>query len=274
MGPVSLMLASVLAAAVPPPKLSEIRVDSTPPLTNAEYIELTGVAGDPLDGLAIVVLGDADDALGPALGDSGVVEAVVPLDGQAIPSDRAFLVHASGILWVQPDLVWPVGLEDADNLTVLLVRDAKAQVGDDLDGDNDGILDFEPWSEVVDGVSIVWGAPGRSSEWTYASAQVGPNGGFFIFHARRCLDTDGWVVGPTAFTTNASQETAGAVNPPCAGMLCPGDLDTDGVVNSIDLGILLSKWGELGTVADIDGSGVVGAGDLAAILAAWGACDL
>ena len=265
---------ALVAVAVPPPKLSEIRADSLPPLTNVEYVEITGVAGDPLDGLAIVVIGDADEALGPALGDSGVVEAVVRLDGHAIPADRSFLVHASGLLWVLPDLAQPVGLEDADNLTVLLVRNCKAETGDDLDLDDDGALDASPWSEVVDGVSLVWGAPGVASEWTYAPAQAGPAGGMFIFHARRCLDTDAWVLGPNAFTTVASDETAGIVNPPCAGMLCPGDLDTDGVVNSVDLAILLAKWGQLGTVADIDGSGVVGAGDLAALLAKWGACDL
>ena len=167
--------------SVPPPKLSEIRVDSLPPLTDAEYIELIGVAGFSLDGFSIVVIGDDDSAIGPELGNSGVLEAVISLDGQIIPADRSFLIHASPALPMQADLDAVTGLEDADNLTVLLVRQCKAHAGDDLDLDNDGVLDIEPWSELIDGVSIMWGAPGVHSEWTYASAQVGPNGGFLSF---------------------------------------------------------------------------------------------
>lgn len=259
---------------VPPPKLAEIRVDSLPPLTNAEYIELIGVAGFPLDGFSIVVIGDDDSAIGPALGDSGVLEAVISLDGQVIPADRSFLVHTSSALPVQADLEAITGLDDADNLTVLLVRQCKAHAGDDLDLDNDGVLDIEPWSELIDGVSIMWGAPGVQSEWTYASAQVGPNGGFFIFQTMRCLDTDAWRIGSFAYSADATVETAGAVNPPCAPSLCVGDINEDAAVDAGDLSLVLAHWDQLGTVADINGDGVVGAGDLSIVLAYWGACDL
>lgn len=259
---------------VPPPKLAEIRVDSLPPLTNAEYIELIGVAGFSLDGLSIVVIGDDDSAIGPALGNSGVLEAVISLDGQVIPADRSFLIHASPALPIQADLDAITGLDDADNLTVLLVRQCKARAGDDLDLDDDGVLDIEPWSELIDGVSIIWGAPGVQSEWTYASARVGPNGGFFIFQTRRCLDTDAWHIGSFAYSTDVTVETAGAVNPPCAGSLCEGDINQDAAVDAGDLSLVLAHWGQLGTVADINGDGVVGAGDLSIVLAYWGACDL
>jgi len=269
-----LLLSSSALALVPPPKLSEVRIDSLPPLVNVEYIELMGVAGYSLDGLSIVVLGDDDDALGPQLGNSGVVESVISLSGRVVPIDRAFLIHASGLLLVDPDLAADPHLEDADNLTVLLVRGAKLFVGDDLDLDDDGALDHEPWSEVLDGVSFVWGGEGVTSEWTYAPSRVGPAGGIFIFAARRCLDTDAWVMGAMSYSTASPTETVGRANPPCAGMLCLGDINQDGSRDAADLSILLLHWDELGTTADIDGDGVVAAGDLSLLLQSWGACDL
>jgi hypothetical protein len=262
------------ATAAPPPKLGEIRVDSLPPFTNAEYIEVVGLAGTPLDDLSIVVLGDDDDALGPALGNSGVIESIIALDGFAVPADRGFLVHASGIMLIEPDLAVETRLEDADNLTVLLVRGAKASAGDDLDLDDDGALDDPPWSETLDGVSFVWNAPGSASEWTYAAAQVGPLGGFFVFGARRCLDTDAWIVAATAYQPSSSTETPGAWNPPCAGALCSADPNGDGTRDAADLSIVLQNWGRLGTTADIDNDGEVAAGDLSLLLANWGPCDL
>jgi hypothetical protein len=48
----------------------------------------------------------------------------------------------------------------------------------------------------------------------------------------------------------------------------PADLNNDSVVNSADLGILLSSWGGTG-VADIDQSGTVDSADLGVLLSAW-----
>lgn len=265
---------TLAALSSPPPKLSEVRLDSPPPLTNAEYIEVAGLAGTSLDGLSIVVIGDDDDMLGPALGNSGAVEAAISLNGYAIPSDRAFLVHASGIMLVQPDLVMPTNLEDADNLTVLLVRGAKVAEGDDLDVDDDGVLDAPPWIETIDGVSFVWNAPGSASEWTYATAQVGPLGGVFVFHARRCLDTDAWVHGQMSYASSGGSDSPGIWNPPCAGSVCFADPNGDGSRDAADLSIVLQNWGNLGTTADLDNDGLVAAGDLSLLLANWGPCDL
>ena len=270
----ALLLASAAMAVIPPPKLSEIRADSLPPLANVEYIELMGVAGTALDGYSVVVIGDEGSEQGPALGNSGVVESAVSLAKRAIPADRAFLIHSSGLLPPLPDLVADCRLEDNDNLTVLLVRDCTALPGDDLDLDDDGTLDIAPWSEVVDGVSLVWWQPGVSSEWTYAPAQAGPNGGIFIFQARRCLDTDAWTLGPWSYSANPNEESAGLANPPCGGVLCGGDVNGDGLRDSADLAAILSNWDRLGTTADLDGNGFVGPGDLTVLLSLWGPCDL
>lgn len=49
-----------------------------------------------------------------------------------------------------------------------------------------------------------------------------------------------------------------------------GDLDCDGVVGAVDLGILLGAWGDTDTPYDLDGDGIVDASDLAILLGAWG----
>ncbi len=48
----------------------------------------------------------------------------------------------------------------------------------------------------------------------------------------------------------------------------PGDLTGDGVVDSVDLAVLLAAWG--GPGVDFDGDGVCSSSDLAILLAAWG----
>jgi len=56
-----------------------------------------------------------------------------------------------------------------------------------------------------------------------------------------------------------------------AGTLCLGDINTDGMRDGADLGILLAQWGSAGS-ADIDSSGTVEGGDLTYLLASWGPC--
>ena len=48
----------------------------------------------------------------------------------------------------------------------------------------------------------------------------------------------------------------------------PADLNGDGLVNGVDLTILLGQWGSAGS-ADIDGDGIVSATDLTNLLAQW-----
>lgn len=48
------------------------------------------------------------------------------------------------------------------------------------------------------------------------------------------------------------------------------DINGDGVVDGIDLAIILGAWGNGGGPADLDGDGDVSGSDLAIILGAWG----
>ena len=52
---------------------------------------------------------------------------------------------------------------------------------------------------------------------------------------------------------------------------CSGDLNSDGVVNGVDLGIVLAGWGNSG-IADLNLDGIVNGVDLGIVLAAWGGC--
>lgn len=57
---------------------------------------------------------------------------------------------------------------------------------------------------------------------------------------------------------------------------CVADIDGDGMVDGIDLAIVLVRWGTSGgkdyPAADIDRSGLVDASDLAEVLSGWGPC--
>jgi subtilisin family serine protease len=54
-----------------------------------------------------------------------------------------------------------------------------------------------------------------------------------------------------------------------------GDLNKDGVINGIDLGELLGRWGTSGydCGADLDDDGIVGGGDLGRLLSHWGSAS-
>ncbi|MCH2161516.1 MAG: hypothetical protein MK085_06540 [Phycisphaerales bacterium] len=49
------------------------------------------------------------------------------------------------------------------------------------------------------------------------------------------------------------------------------DLNGDGSVDGVDLGLMLAAWGTDDAVADLDGSGLVDGGDLGLLFAAWSA---
>jgi hypothetical protein len=69
--------------------------------------------------------------------------------------------------------------------------------------------------------------------------------------------------------TNASG--AGTLVLSCA-VLCPEDLDGNGVIDGADLATLLGAWGTNNPAADIDDNGTVDGADLATLLGAWGPC--
>ena len=53
---------------------------------------------------------------------------------------------------------------------------------------------------------------------------------------------------------------------------CPADLNGDGIVNSADIGLLLSDWAFDGP-GDLNDDGTINAADLGLLLAEWGFCS-
>ena len=165
--------------------INEIRIDQ-PGADDDEYVELLGLAGDDLDGLTYVVIGDGS-------GGSGVVEAAIDLAGQTIPADSTFLMAESSFSLATADYTTTLNFENSDNVTHLIALQFTGAVGDDLDTDDDGVLDVTPWLVVLDAISLVE-SPGSGDQY-YASSlftpnnsavDVGPDGSFVPGHVYRC----------------------------------------------------------------------------------------
>ena len=52
---------------------------------------------------------------------------------------------------------------------------------------------------------------------------------------------------------------------------CCGDINGDGLVDGVDLTILLGEWGEQGA-SDLDGDGLIDGADVTILLGCWGPC--
>lgn len=55
--------------------------------------------------------------------------------------------------------------------------------------------------------------------------------------------------------------------------VCIGDLNADGIIDGVDLGVLLGQWASTDAEADLDCDGDVDGVDLAFLLGAWGPCN-
>jgi len=266
-------------------EITEIRPSQSGP-DDDEYFELFGTAGDSLDQLYYVILGDAPGGVGG----SGVIEEVVPLSGLSIPSDGYFLAVEETFSLVDifsADLILPEGglnMENSDNVTHLLVRNLISGIGTDVDLNDDGVVDSPAWLEVIDAVGIIEEPnPPSDTEFAYGEAlggvDVGPDGEFLPGHVWQCAnDPSVWAVGTFDTASPAATDTPGTANEPCEieAPDCPGDVDGNGEVDFQDLLSLLSDFGpcEPGQPcdADFDGNGSVDFQDLLTLLSAFGPC--
>jgi predicted extracellular nuclease len=168
--------------------LSEIRIDQSG-TDNDEYFELVGTPDASLDGVTYLVIGDGS-------GGSGVIEAVVPLDGNTMPADGILVVAEGTFTLVTADVTANLNFENGDNVTHLIVDTFTGANGDDLDTDDNGTLDSTPWSSVIDAVSLVQSQTG--GDLFYGSAlgftDVGPDGSFVPAHVY-VDESDTWQIG-------------------------------------------------------------------------------
>ncbi len=197
--------------------INEIRIDQ-PGSDLDEYFELTGPANGTLDGLSYLVIGDGT-------GGSGVVEAVVDLTGLALGAGGFFVAAEGTFSLGTADLVTSLNFENSDNVTHLLVRDFTGSSNQDLDTNDDGTLDSEPWSELVDCVALIETV--GSGDLVYCATTVGPDGSFVPGHAFLC--PEGWQIG--AFNPSGGDDTPGSANacapPPSGTVLVINEIDYD-----------------------------------------------
>ncbi len=235
--------------------INEIRIDEPGTDVN-EYFELAGKPGTSLDGVTYIVIGDGADG-------SGVLEAVIDLNGFSIPDSGFFVAAEETFTLGVADLTINLNFENSDNVTHMVVFNLTGANGDDLDTDDDCALDVTPWEEVIDSVSLV--GNDKEEDCFYAEP-VGPDDIFVPGHVFRCDEKGSWTIG--AFDTEGGDDTPGA---PCTD--CPWDLDGSGDVGTSDLIQLLGAWGtNPGGPPDFDGNGNVGTEDLIVLLGNWGRC--
>jgi hypothetical protein len=135
---------------------SEVLFDAPGADDGQEFIELISTDGRrSLQGLSILVLdGDGTQA--------GTIDHVLSLDGLFTGHNGLFLWRDSpGILpnhFGTPTftLDFSPDLENGSN-TFLLVDGFTGASGSDLDLDNDGVLDSQPWASALDGFGLVDG---------------------------------------------------------------------------------------------------------------------
>ncbi|MFO0829821.1 MAG: dockerin type I repeat-containing protein [Phycisphaerales bacterium] len=118
-----------------------------------------------------------------------------------------------------------------------------------------------PWTSSLDASTLTWATTPFAADPNANAIRWGTTYSFSF-------------VSPQAPATRVATITlfrsAASVDATVSAPRAIGDLDGDGVVNSIDLGLLLGAWGRCAScAADLDGDGVVGSADLAILLGAW-----
>ena len=140
-----------------PTLLNEIYVDVPGADGNREYIEILANPSTALsdiwlleiegDGSAAGVIDNAQNLSSVVAGSNGLV---LLGDGYTTTNPWSGETDAATTL---ADL--DGGSIENGSISFLLVRDFSSSVGVDLDANNDGQLDFFPWSDVVDSLSLI-----------------------------------------------------------------------------------------------------------------------
>ena len=194
----SAALLAIFSANVNAVQINEIRIDQ-PSSDVDEYFELKGDPNESLNGLSYIVIGDGSNG-------DGNLDAAVSLDGLSLNSDGLLLVAKSSLTIATPNEIRSFAFENSDNVTHALIRNTSLSANDDLDTDNDGVLDGDFNSQIVDSIALL--ETPDSGDAFYGSNTVGPSGNFVPAHVFLC--PDGWQIGE--FALQDSNDSPGANN--------------------------------------------------------------
>ena len=193
-----------LGAGLPPVlAFNEIRADDQTTTDVNEYIEITGTPGLSLNGVTILVIGDGVSA-------NGNVEAVISLNGAAIPKDGIFLVAESTFTLGIPDAVRSMNLENGDSVTYLLVWNYTGLLNNDVDTNDDCTIDAPTWDAIIDSVGLVSG----DNRCVYSVQTAGPTYSGFPPQIVKCADGT-WGVGRLDTAALDGFGTPGSANVGC-----------------------------------------------------------
>ncbi|MCV6596182.1 MAG: choice-of-anchor I family protein [Mangrovicoccus sp.] len=139
----------------------------------------------------------------------GAIDAAISLDGGVADSDGVLLIANSE----NPALgASDVAVPDLDFFgspqSFLLVSGFTGTQGDDLDSDNNGTLDSEPYGEVLAELSLIDGD--SSTDFSYSPTVLGPDGDFAPAAGARLPNGSGDFT--MAAFDDASDDTPGALN--------------------------------------------------------------
>ena len=158
-------------------RINEMLVNPLGADRGQEFVEISGPPGSPMTGIWLVVIeGDAtasssiqkgriDNALNLgaySIGESGLLllrDGVGIIDCDPGPDVAGPLFNTSTVVFGSSATQsgfgnGSVGLENSSS-TFLLVTGFTGAAGQDLDTDNDGTLDVQPWTSVLDAVSVI-----------------------------------------------------------------------------------------------------------------------
>ncbi len=198
--------------------INELRIDH-PGTDDNEYVELAGEPGESLDGLTYIVIGDG-------AGGEGVLETAIDLTGLVIGDDGLLSIGKPEMNIAVPDVaIDGLYFENSNTVTHMLVEGLVAELGDDLDAEDDGVLDGTYWANALDSVGLQdVDSDGNNVGVLYTDTIVGPNGIYPPAHIFRC--EDGWFMG---VFEGFEMDTPGEPN------ICDAsDLDGDGVFDNVD----------------------------------------
>ncbi len=179
--------------------INEIVINT--PGIDFEFIEIAGTSGSDLSNFTVLEV----DRFGE-------IDNVIALTGQSIPSD-GFFVAASPAAEAQYNITADLGFADNtftnNTNSYFLVEGFTGASGDDLDTDNDGELDNQPWAAIQDQIAFI---DDDIDDNTYANPVLGPDGSFLPAGALRCPTGLVGQFVEHAFSSVGTDGTPGAAN--------------------------------------------------------------
>lgn len=183
-------------------RINEIRLDQTGNDAD-QYIEIAGPANASLNGLTYIVIGDEVQTKVPD--PQGRVQSVISLNGLNLGPDGLLVIAKTNFSLGAADLTRHFTFRQIGNCTHAIVSGFTGYLGQDLDWFEDGVLDFTPWTAVIDAVGL---RRNSASLGIYlGAAAVGPD------NSRNQLFGSGWMLADRWMPYQASN----FVTPPFAG---------------------------------------------------------